>query len=535
MTSARRGGNGRRRIRASVLAVLCALCASALLANDLIVERRSARLNESIDVVLSLEGEFAEMEAVDLPLQNLRVVGEPAASSEFSWINGTVTRRKVFRYRVRGTAAGAAVVGPLTLRTQDGQVQTLAAVALQIAPNVALGSNDPEVVLRELLADRRDPFFLVAEIDKREAFVGEEIVVTWWLYNAAAVQEWQVTDVPKLTDFWAEEIAMRDRDAEALMVGSVPMQRLPVRRVSLYPLRGGAIQVGGMTVEAGIMHRVSRGPFALFEGRVTQVEFTSAPVTVNVKPLPANVRADAIGNLTLTCGTAAQRRGGPVVIDVRLAGHGNVRAAATPRFVSPVAGTVQIEEGKVVGSSQNGARMTTRSWRYLIFPREEGMMTLPALAENVFNPLTQSSVTLRCEAQSLFVTGSPAPATSEAPAAAATAPPAWRTWLPVTAGIACAAIVLAMTAVLWRRQRALHRMARLLATQPSMTQIREAVDAHLAGQGLDPVALLRDGSERGDAYRALRSLLDALERDRFAADARDVERRIRDLLSAVRH
>ena len=525
---------GRRRTRWLLLAALCILQAPVLFANDLLVDRRSARLNESIAVTVSLEGDFANTDELDLPLQNLKVIGAPATSSEFSWINGTVTRRKVFRYRVRGIAAGPALVGPLVIRTADGQMETLASLSLQILPDVASGSNDPEVLLRELLATGRDPFFLVAEIDKTQAYVGEEIVVTWWLYNAAAVQEWQVSDVPKLTDFWAEEVAVRDRDAESLLVNNVAMQRLPVRRVSLYPLRGGALQVGGMTVEAAIMHRVSRGPFDLFEGRVTEIEFTSAPITVNVKPLPANVRADAIGDLALTCGTAAQRTGGPVVIDVRLAGRGNVRAATRPRFAGAVNGTVEIEEGKVVGSLESGTRITTRNWRYLIFPREQGMFEVPPLVANVFNPATGSVTALRCEAQSLAVTSDAARGAADAPAAAVSSRPAWRAWLPIVAGVLGGLVVLSVTAVFWRRLRALRRTARALAAHESIAETRAAVDAHVAARGMDPVALLRDGSERGDAYRALRSLLDALERDRFAAEERDLERRIRDLLAALR-
>jgi hypothetical protein len=64
--------------------------------------------------------------------------------------------------------------------------------------------------------------------------------------------------------------------------------------------------------------------------------------------------------------------------------------------------------------------------------------------------------------------------------------------------------------------------------------VREQVHAALEERGIDPVTLVREGSDRGDAYRSLRSLLDALERDRIDVDdrTREIRRRIRELLLA---
>jgi hypothetical protein len=61
--------------------------------------------------------------------------------------------------------------------------------------------------------------------------------------------------------------------------------------------------------------------------------------------------------------------------------------------------------------------------------------------------------------------------------------------------------------------------------------IREAVH-----QLIDPNVVASEASDRGDAYRALRSLLDAVERDRVleAHAADEIERRVRDLVQSLR-
>src|SRR4051812_34322755 len=82
------------------LAILM-FAAFPLFANDLSLDRHSARAGEAITITLSLEGSFATIDDVDIPVRNLTVSPEPSRSSEFSWINGTVIRRKVFRFTAR--------------------------------------------------------------------------------------------------------------------------------------------------------------------------------------------------------------------------------------------------------------------------------------------------------------------------------------------------------------------------------------------------------------------------------------------------
>ncbi|HSP34032.1 MAG TPA: BatD family protein, partial [Thermoanaerobaculia bacterium] len=161
-------------------ALLVLLVAVPAFANDLSVDRHSLRVGETVTITVSLEDAFASVDDIDVPVKNLALTPTPSVSSEFSWINGTVVRRKIFRFSARAEAPGRAQVGPVVIDLPDGQRETFAAVALQVFPDRAAESNDPVVVLRELLATGRDPFFVVAEVDKARAYVGEQVVVTWW-------------------------------------------------------------------------------------------------------------------------------------------------------------------------------------------------------------------------------------------------------------------------------------------------------------------------------------------------------------------
>jgi hypothetical protein len=58
------------------------------------------------------------------------------------------------------------------------------------------------------------------------------------------------------------------------------------------------------------------------------------------------------------------------------------------------------------------------------------------------------------------------------------------------------------------------------------------IRAKLQALGVDENALMREQTERGDAYRSLRSLLDAIEREKVGIDnlEEEVEFRLRDFL-----
>ncbi|HUP62271.1 MAG TPA: BatD family protein [Thermoanaerobaculia bacterium] len=522
----------------------CLLPSSAYADNSLTVAPRTLQLTDLATITVSVEGSFASIEVVKVPLENLAIVGEPSVSSEFSWISGEFVRRKTFRYRARPLAPGPARVGPLVIDTSDGQRDTLPAIALQVMPDRIAETNDPDVLLRELVATGRPPLFLVAEADKRQAWTGEQIVVTWYLYNGATVENWQILNVPKLHDFWIEEIDTRPSETERVFVGDRMLHRVALRRTALYPLRGGALQIGGMTLEAAVMERMRRGPFGRFEGNLVETTFTSAPLAIAVKPLPPGPPVDAIGELALSCSVPKQERGGPVVVEATLAGTGNLRSASPPRFVAAVAGNVQVEGGVTAVSREGGTISMSRKWRYLVFPSSAGgseggppvrladgtsalPLEIPPMTMSVFSPSTGARRELRCESATVWNAEfhSAGPPASSRRRQDAGGPANWKpAFLIALIAILFAALVVPRA----RRELALRREVRDIMTSGD---IRARIDARVDG-----ARLLTEASDRGDAWRALRSLLDAVERDRdIAAGAEDeIARRVRELLTIAK-
>jgi hypothetical protein len=502
------------------------------LANELFLDRKSITTGDTVTITVSLDGDFAALESVDIPLRNLAIDGAPSVSTSFTLINGDASRRRTLQYVARPLAAGPAVVGPIVVTTPGGQRDTLAAVSLTVADDRTAATNDPRTILRALIADRRPPIFVIAQADRSEVYVGQEVVVTWTVYNAATAEQLGISAAPALDDFWSEEIPLGDRDPVPSVIDDLNVEQLPIRRVALFPLHSGTLTVGPLTIAAAVMTRVpGGGPFGMFEGRIENVRWRSAPLTIEVKPLPPGPPADVSGDVTLRCEQAQQRSGGPVVLGVRLIGRGNLRAATAPHLAGAVDGTLQIAEDPVSVTRSRDAAEMTRRWRYLIFPARSGTFMIPPIVATTITSAGQRAQ-LRCVAQTLPVEMSEAPAprdgvSSALPARAARLSLAWLAAL--VALIAVVAMSIPRARRGWRRRTAVNALLR----NESPAEMRAAVEQWLRRARIEPVNLAAEPSDRGDAFRALRSFLDGLEHERIAPDEGELRARLRDLVDAI--
>jgi hypothetical protein len=510
------------RLKAAVVSSFILLLSSFAYANDLTVDNHTVRMDESLTIIVTLEGAFANVDNVTIPLRNLEMDGPPSVSTEFAWINGTTSRRKTFRYSAHPLAPGGALIGPIVVDNGDGQRDTLAAVAIQVLPDEAAQSNDPLTILHALLTDHREPFFIATDVDKTSCYTGEEIIVTWYLYNGATVQRWQIERVPKLADFWTEEIDVRNEPPQQVIVGTSVLEKVPIRRVALFPLRSGTLQLGSTAVEAEILRRMDDSPFGLFEGSMVDVHTSSAPLTIDVKPLPKEAANDIVGDVDLECGAATQSNGGPVTLTVGLSGRANLRAAPAPRFDGKVDGDVEVQPLAVEANKTRDGATMSRKWRFVIFPAHGGTLALPAIAADAFNPANAQRVHLRCAETSLAVQQVARKLAAGGPRPASVVKRDWRPW---AIAVALLAIVIAIVTPRVRRAAAVRRDVRAI--------VNGGLHDFLIRNKIDETALANEVSDRGDAYRALVSLLDAIQRERITRVDADLEQRARDLVESV--
>lgn len=162
-----------------------------------------------------------------------------------------------------------------------------------------------------------------------------------------------------------------------------------------------------------------------------------------------------------------------------------------------------------------------RQWRYLIFPSSSGTMTIPSLEMTVFDPARDARQELGCSG-SYFNAQVAAPAPGAAEDDEPVPPPSNR--LPLLIGLAIAIAAALLGWPLARREISLRRAVREVmrgGTSEVMPRVRARIT-------FDE----REASERGEALRALRSIVDAVDQGRDVGPApdREIARRVKDVL-----
>ncbi|HEY8134046.1 MAG TPA: hypothetical protein VII12_19375, partial [Thermoanaerobaculia bacterium] len=190
--------------------------------------------------------------------------------------------------------------------------------------------------------------------------------------------------------------------------------------------------------------------------------------------------------------------------------------------------SVQVIEKKLNVNRVRHDAWMNRQWQFLIFPETSGRFAIPAVSTSILTP-AGARQSLRCEAQTLTVLAAspnepPPRLASRRPPLTARALMLWAAAVVLT----CAIIALAVART-QRSRRVRTRVRRLV--KPTVPETRAAVDDYLGTLGIEPTALMHEPSDRGDAYRSLRSLLDALERDRIFAGEQEIADRVRDLVT----
>ena len=186
----------------------------------------------------------------------------------------------------------------------------------------------------------------------------------------------------------------------------------------IFPQQAGTLTLPSVTIKCPIIELdPSLDPqTAFFNNRMRQqvVDCTSAPLTVEVAPLPRPQPADFIGlvgtaTLRGAWTTSEIRAGEPAHYQLTISGHGNLNLMLPPRmhetdslevYDTATQEDLQISQPQNLPTSEPQNLRTSEpqnltgysgsvTYDYTLLPKHAGAQTMPPLTASFFNPLTQ--------------------------------------------------------------------------------------------------------------------------------------------------
>lgn len=248
---------------------------------------------------------------------------------------------------------------------------------------------------RTLPINPDDAFFVQVETDKKEAYVGEQVTVSFYLYTRGAIRDLDTLKYPSLHGFWKEDIEIATHlNFTNEVVNGLPYKKALLASFALFPITEGEAIIDSYTAKCSVMLS-GDNLGALGYGKPYTYTKSSMPVKIKVKPLPAEGRptdyTGAVGDFQVTASVEDKNivSNQPFTYKVRFEGKGNAKLIELPAFTPPD-GLEQYDIQKEAKFFRTGTSF--KDFSIQLIPRRDGEFLIPALSVSIFDPVRKAYV-----------------------------------------------------------------------------------------------------------------------------------------------
>jgi len=364
------------------------------------VSTQQVDINSRIQLTVTVSG---TVRSVPEPqVQNIEKfqVLSTSTSSQFSIRNGRISTSKSFEFTLMPNTEGAVTIGPAVVEIK-GKKYTSNTVTVEVtsggaapgrqppAPGAAAAQPSQQAPARQTVpapapssGDRN--IFITGNVDKREAYPGEQVTYTFAFYNRLNLVENPEYSPPTFNGFWVEELDKQAR-VSTRQVRNIAY-RIQELSYALFPTMEGEAAIS----EAKLAYHV-RDIWDFFD-RGKRLTLVTKPVTVKVKPLPVSGRPEnfngAVGKYSVSCklDKTTVKQGEALTLEFTISGTGNIKT-----IEEPVLGGLDdfdiYESRSEEKIDKSAARVKGRKiFKYVIVSRKAGDYRLPGVAFSYFDP-----------------------------------------------------------------------------------------------------------------------------------------------------
>ncbi len=380
-------------------------------------------LGEQFRVVFELNAEGEQFVGPDF--ENWRVLSGPmsSTSSNIQIINGQMTRSftQSYTYIITATKEGEFEIGSARINVDGKTIKSTPVKVTVVKGNTSASSGNSGT--NQGITDK--DLFLRAIIDKKEAFTGEQVIVTYRIYTRVPVSSVSVTKLSSFPGFWTKDL-LSDSDAlqqSTEIINGIEYTVADIRKMALFPQKNGKLTIEPMELECVAQVRTqtnrqrSRDPFEsffsdpFFNRGIANIQKTlvSEPLTIEVKPLPGKGKpmnfSGAVGQFGISSNIdkTALKANEAITLSYTLSGTGNVELAELPQINFPP--DFEVYEPKINNNIKTSPRgiSGTKKFEYLIIPRTAGVFDISEVEFSYFDPQKQNYISLKTPAYTINV------------------------------------------------------------------------------------------------------------------------------------
>ena len=352
------------------------------------VDRNRVEEGEMISLSVEVSGsdDFAKVD-ISQVLKDFEIVSGPGQQTNIQWINGSMTSTKTLTWTMSPKRGGTLTI-PALFGTVDGK--SFRGKPIQIHVEKANESDDNSV-------------FIVAEIDKEKAYLGEQITLSYKLYKNANISI-EPFQMPEFPGFWVEDLYTPQRvQYRNVTIKGVKYQVANLGQKALFPIPSEKHIIPTLAVKIQVETKKKkrrRDPFfdPFFDSFFTETKtriIRSKKKNIDISPFPEPRPFDfsgAVGSFTIKAktdrDTAKVNEG--FTFTVSMKGTGNLGLFSLPEIKFPPELEAFPPTDKFDKDTFRDDLTGTQSWEYILIPRIAGNLTIPRIQMSFFNPKTKN-------------------------------------------------------------------------------------------------------------------------------------------------
>jgi len=347
------------------------------------VDKNQASLEDYIILTLAIEGTRDEPSLPGIPDFKVQSRG---SSSQMTFINGKMSSKVSYTYILFPQKKGSFTLGPFTVEVR-GKIITSNPITVRIEDSRPQEQENSDI-------------FVSARVDKESPYLNEQIVCTFLFCRRVKVANASITDMPSFEDFMTEDLE-KNKEYQKIINGRTYI--VTEIKKALFPLKTGIREIAPFTLQCDVVMQNSRrrsspfqdpffsDPFFGFTETVPKT-FRTAPLSVMVRPLPAEGRPDGFKNLvgTYSLNAAISKQklsvGESATLTITLSGTGNLKGMQSLDL--PGLQNFKVYDDKpVFKASANGDNIGgTLVIKKALVPITAGTLSIPPVTVSYFNP-----------------------------------------------------------------------------------------------------------------------------------------------------
>lgn len=369
-----------------------------------VVDKQVVALNDYLTLTIYVSGENANNSTVQVPPMSNFSVYSSQKKTSISMINGRISSSMEYSYILTPKYIGKTSIPPIAVSTgrekfftKEIEVTVVSAKSSQSYqpatgqnPNMkALPKNRPSKG-----ASLENLIFVKSETDKKTAYPGEQINLSFRFYTAVPIARNPEYIPPKLSNLFSEDLPPI-RNGEVVING-IRYYYSEVKS-ALFAINSGQAKIGPISITAQVQKEEDIDPFdpnfmqKFFSGftNYEEIRLHTKPLSLTIQPLPDNAPPDfsgAVGNfiVSMEIDRKEVKRGEPLNLTLKINGKGNLKDISLPQLSSA---DIKVYDSLSTHSltKHNDIIGGEKKITYIISFKEEGIKEIPAIKFSFFN------------------------------------------------------------------------------------------------------------------------------------------------------